>query len=243
MSMARSKKSMLILGGVVLGIALVAGLFGFIKFTDGQNFDPPSDSFWDGKASSTPDSLSGFSVTGSVQYMVWSEDDANLPNVSIINADGEDIFKECGDNCNVNTGFRQLGYFGIPTNDTQTYTITVTGDGNVYVLTPLEGLGNSLLGMISIGVGTCFSLCGLVILIIGLGMKSEDAPATQMVQPGMVAPQTQVQPGMVAQQPIPQSAQQEIPESQQWTDENGNMWRRLGDGSTQWWNGTEWENR
>ncbi len=39
--MARSKKSMLIVGGVVLGIALVAGLFGFIKFTDGQNFDPP----------------------------------------------------------------------------------------------------------------------------------------------------------------------------------------------------------
>ena len=232
--MARSKKSMLILGGVVLGIALVAGLYGFIKFTDGQKFDPPSDSFWDGKASDTPDSLSDFSVTGSVQYMVWSEDDGNLPNVSIVDADGEEIFNECGDNCNVKEGFRQLGSFGIPTNDTQTYTITVTGGGNVYVLTPLGGLGDSLMGIISIGVGICFSLCGLVILIIGLGMKSEDGPPAQMVQPGMVA-----------QQPVQQSAQQpvqqEMQESQQWTDENGNTWRRLGDGSTQWWNGTDWQ--
>ena len=205
---------MLILGGVVLGIALVAGLYGFIKFTDGQSFDPPSDSFWDGKASDTPDSLSDFSVTGSVQYMVWSEDDGNLPNVSIVDADGEEIFNECGDNCNVKEGFRQLGSFGIPTNDTQTYTITVTGGGNVYVLTPLGGLGDSLMGIISIGVGICFSLCGLVILIIGLGMKSEDAPDAQMVQPGVVQPGV-VQPGMVAQQPVQQLAQQEMPESQQ----------------------------
>ena len=193
---------MLILGGVVLGIALVAGLYGFIKFTDGQSFDPPTDSFWDGKASDTPDSLSDFSVTGSVQYMVWSEDDGNLPNVSIVDADGEEIFNECGDNCNVKEGFRQLGSFGIPTNDTQTYTITVTGGGNVYVLTPLGGLGDSLMGIISIGVGICFSLCGLVILIIGLGMKSEDALGAQMVQPGVV------QPGMVAQQPVQQLVQQ-----------------------------------
>ena len=230
---------MLILGGVVLGIALVAGLYGFIKFTDGQSFDPPSDSFWDGKASDTPDSLSDFSVTGSVQYMVWSEDDGNLPNVSIVDADGEEIFNECGDNCNVKEGFRQLGSFGIPTNDTQTYTLTVTGVGNVYVLTPLGGLGDSLLGMITIGVGICFSLCGLVILIIGLGMKSEDAPATQMVQPGMVAQQPAQQP---VQQPAQQPIQQEMSESQQWTDENGNTWRRLDDGSTQWWNGTDWQN-
>ena len=28
----------------------------------------------------------------------------------------------------------------------------------------------------------------------------------------------------------------------QWTDENGHTWRRMSDGSTLWWNGTDWQN-
>ncbi len=203
--MARSKKSMLIMGGVVLGIALIAAGFGYLKIQDGMDFDPPSDSFWSGKASDTPDSLSDFKVTGSLQYMVWSEDDGNMPNVSIVDTDGEEIFNQCeGDGCSVKEGFRELGTFGIPTNDTQTYTITVTGEGNAYVLTPAEGLAESLLGIISIILGACFSLCGLVILIIGLGMKGGDdqvAQVVQMVQPG-TAVQQPVQPGAVVQQPV-----------------------------------------
>ena len=27
---------------------------------------------------------------------------------------------------------------------------------------------------------------------------------------------------------------------QQWTDEKGYTWRKMGDGSTEWWNGSEW---
>ena len=27
----------------------------------------------------------------------------------------------------------------------------------------------------------------------------------------------------------------------QWTDENGHTWRRMSDGSTLWWNGTDWQ--
>ena len=27
---------------------------------------------------------------------------------------------------------------------------------------------------------------------------------------------------------------------QQWTDENGHSWRSMSDGSTEWWNGSDW---
>ena len=29
--------------------------------------------------------------------------------------------------------------------------------------------------------------------------------------------------------------------TQQWTDESGHTWRNMSDGSTQWWNGTTWQ--
>ena len=29
---------------------------------------------------------------------------------------------------------------------------------------------------------------------------------------------------------------------QQWTDDSGYTWRKMGDGSVQWWNGSEWIN-
>ena len=28
---------------------------------------------------------------------------------------------------------------------------------------------------------------------------------------------------------------------QQWTDERGYTWRNMSDGSTQWWDGSEWK--
>jgi len=32
----------------------------------------------------------------------------------------------------------------------------------------------------------------------------------------------------------------EILVRQQWTDEKGYTWRKMSDGSTEWWNGSEW---
>lgn len=181
----------MIVGGVIIGISLIAAGFGFVKFQDGRDFDPPTDSFWDGKSDSTPDSLSDFTVTGDLLYNVWSEDDGNMPNVSIVDSNGEEIFTPCeGDDCSVKEGFRELGTFGIPLNDTRSYTITISGDGNVYIVTPAEGLGNSLLGIVSMAFGACFSICGLVVLIIGLGMKDADAEAVQIAQQAAMIQQT-----------------------------------------------------
>ena len=28
---------------------------------------------------------------------------------------------------------------------------------------------------------------------------------------------------------------------QQWTDENGHTWRRMDDGTSRWWNGSDWQ--
>ena len=37
------------------------------------------------------------------------------------------------------------------------------------------------------------------------------------------------------------SEKEDILVVQQWTDEGGYTWRKMSDGSTQWWNGTVWE--
>ena len=45
-------------------------------------------------------------------------------------------------------------------------------------------------------------------------------------------------------QPQPVAQAQPVAEPQvvnQWTDENGHTWRRMDDGSTLWWNGTDWQ--
>ncbi|MEC7461946.1 MAG: hypothetical protein VX439_00730, partial [Candidatus Thermoplasmatota archaeon] len=34
----------------------------------------------------------------------------------------------------------------------------------------------------------------------------------------------------------------EISVIQQWTDDSGYTWRKMSNGATQWWNGTEWIN-
>ena len=33
----------------------------------------------------------------------------------------------------------------------------------------------------------------------------------------------------------------EITVIQQWTDDSGYTWRKMSNGATQWWNGTDWE--
>ena len=59
----------------------------------------------------------------------------------------------------------------------------------------------------------------------------------QATQPIVEAQQTQA----VTQTQASQTAIQ-LPEVlQQWTDDSGYTWRRMSDGSTMWWNGTDWQ--
>ena len=59
----------------------------------------------------------------------------------------------------------------------------------------------------------------------------------QTTQPIVEAQQTQA----VTQTQASQTAIQ-LPEVlQQWTDDSGYTWRRMSDGSTMWWNGTDWQ--
>ena len=54
----------------------------------------------------------------------------------------------------------------------------------------------------------------------------------QAAQPAQAVTQTQVSQAAV-----------QLPEVlQQWTDDSGYTWRRMSDGSTMWWNGTDWQN-
>ncbi len=85
---------------------------------------------------------------------------------------------------------------------------------------------------------------------------SQYAPQqTSTLQPVQVE---QVQPVQAAAQPVAQvqaaepvqavaqtqasQAAVQLPEVlQQWTDDSGYTWRRMSDGSTMWWNGTDWQ--
>jgi hypothetical protein len=60
-------------------------------------------------------------------------------------------------------------------------------------------------------------------------------PQTQPVAPQPVAPQP------VAPQPVAEVVV--ASEVQRWTDDNGHTWRTMSDNSTQWWNGSDWQQR
>ena len=70
-------------------------------------------------------------------------------------------------------------------------------------------------------------------------MSAQPASVTSepVVEP--VAVQPVVEP--LAAQPEPATAPAEPSVVQQWTDENGNTWRVMTDGTNRWWNGTDWQ--
>ena len=53
-----------------------------------------------------------------------------------------------------------------------------------------------------------------------MGAQQPVAPVQPVAQPTVVA-----EPAVV----------------QQWTDANGNTWRSMDNGTTLWWNGTDWQ--
>ena len=62
-------------------------------------------------------------------------------------------------------------------------------------------------------------------------VQVEQAQPVQAAQPAQAVTQTQASQAAV-----------QLPEVlQQWTDDSGYTWRRMSDGGTMWWNGTDWQ--
>jgi len=69
---------------------------------------------------------------------------------------------------------------------------------------------------------------------------------TQVAQPvtqtQVAQPVAQVQATPAVTQTQASQAAVALPEVlQQWTDDAGHTWRRMSDGGTMWWNGTDWQ--
>ena len=124
--------------------------------------------------------------------------------------------------------------------------------------------------LIGVGVGMIVITALVVVVLRKRIAKEEDVPkdfAAGGMPPGM--PDMSAQPGMpdmsaqpassvtsepveetvavqpvvepLAAQPEPTMAPAEPSVVQQWTDENGNTWRVMTDGTNRWWNGTDWQ--
>ena len=87
----------------------------------------------------------------------------------------------------------------------------------------------------------------LVLAVVAglLFMRRQNGDA---MEPKETTPLPQADPIQPAQQmyatPMPEPVQPMVAEptvENQWTDENGHTWRRMSDGSTLWWNGTDWQ--
>ena len=76
-------------------------------------------------------------------------------------------------------------------------------------------LSTVLLWMVS---GIVVTVVGVVVVIKRRTFKSEDANSSS-----------------------PNVSTDKANEHQQWTDEQGHIWRRYSDGRTEWWNGTDWQ--
>jgi hypothetical protein len=114
--------------------------------------------------------------------------------------------------------------------------------------------------LIAIGVIMILITAAVVVVLRKRMASDEDVPkdfAAGGMPPGV--PDTGAQPGMpdmsaqpasmtsepvvepAAARPEPVAAAAEPSVVQQWTDENGNTWRVMTDGTNRWWNGTDWQ--
>ena len=95
-----------------------------------------------------------------------------------------------------------------------------------------------------------FIIIGAVLVLTAVGVllfmrrnaTDEFQPKETTPLPGIEAVQStqQLYPTQTLEPVQPVVAQPTV--ENQWTDENGHTWRQMSDGSTLWWNGTDWQN-
>ena len=87
-----------------------------------------------------------------------------------------------------------------------------------------------------------FSSQGLMNQLESVDQSAYISQSSQPVTQQPITTQAVQQPAVTETvEVIPQPVVSEPVVLQQWTDESGYTWRKMDDGSTMWWTGTEWQ--
>jgi len=100
-----------------------------------------------------------------------------------------------------------------------------------------------------IGIVAVVIILSLAAVVVFMKKKGSDELALAPKQYDNPQPITQTQ--QYEPQPITQTQQYEpqptvvaaATEVQRWTDDAGHTWRTMSDNSTEWWNGSDWQQR
>ena len=94
-----------------------------------------------------------------------------------------------------------------------------------------------------------FTIIGAVLVLTAVGVllfmrrkngnAIEPKETTPLPQADIIQPAQQIYATSTPEPIQPVVAEPTV--ENQWTDENGHTWRRMSDGSTLWWNGTDWQ--
>ena len=95
-----------------------------------------------------------------------------------------------------------------------------------------------------------FIIIGAVLVLTAVGvLLFMRRNATDEFQPKETTPLPDIEAVQSTQQLYPTQTSEPVQPvvaqptvENQWTDENGHTWRQMSDGSTLWWNGTDWQN-
>ena len=89
-----------------------------------------------------------------------------------------------------------------------------------------------------IGIAVVVIILSLAAVVVFMKKKGSDEPALAPKQYDNPQPITQTQ--QYEPQPTVVAAATEV---QRWTDDAGHTWRTMSDNSTEWWNGSDWQQR
>jgi len=90
-----------------------------------------------------------------------------------------------------------------------------------------------------IGIAAVVIILSLAAVMVFMKKKNDGEPVLTTKEYDTPQPLPQTQP--VAPQPVAEVVV--ASEVQRWTDDNGHTWRTMSDNSTQWWNGSDWQQR